>query len=103
MREYGTKTTPLFLPGKKQINHFIAFEIFISGINNQNLTLQTYHESTYTGLLLNFKSLTSFSYTISLIKCLIGRLFKICNNWNSFHDDIETLNPILLKMHIRHS
>ena len=103
MREYGTKTTPLFLPGKKQINHFIAFEIFISGINNQNLTLQTYHRSTYTELLLNFKSLTSFSYTISLIKCLIGRLFKICNNWNSFHDDIETLNPILLKMHIRHS
>ena len=34
---------------KKQINHSIAFlDIFISGINNQNLTLQTYHKSTYT-------------------------------------------------------
>ena len=53
---------------KKQINHSIAFlDIFISGINNQNLTLQTYHKSTYTGLLLNFKSFTSFSYKISLI------------------------------------
>ena len=31
-----------------------AFEVFISGINNQNLTLQTYHKLTYTGLLLNF-------------------------------------------------
>ena len=60
MREYGTKTTPVFLPGKKQINHSIAFEIFISGINNQNLTFQKYRQSTYTGLLLNFKSLTSF-------------------------------------------
>ena len=72
---------------EKQIKHSIAFlDAFISGINNQNLTLQTYHKSTYTELLLNFKSFTSFSYKISLIKCLIDRL----------------LNPILSKMHIRH-
>ena len=65
---------------EKQINHSIAFlDVFISGINNQNLTLQTYHKLTYTGLLLNFKSFTSFSYKISLIKCLIDRSFKICN------------------------
>ena len=39
----------------KQINHCIAFlDVFISGINNQNLTLQTYHKSTYTGLLHHF-------------------------------------------------
>ena len=44
---------------EKQTNHSIAFlDVFISGINNQNLTLQTYHKSTYTGLLLNFKSFT---------------------------------------------
>ena len=37
---------------EKQINHSIAFlDVFISGINNQNVTLQTYHELTYTGLL----------------------------------------------------
>ena len=42
---------------QKQINHCIVFlDVFISGINNQNLTLQTYYKSTYTGLLLNFKS-----------------------------------------------
>ena len=41
---------------EKQIKHAIAFlDVFISGINNQNHTLQTYHNSTYTGLLLNFK------------------------------------------------
>ena len=66
---------------EKQINHSIAFlDVFISGINNQNLTLQTYHKSTFTELLLNFKSFTSFSYKISLIRCLIDRSFKICNN-----------------------
>ena len=40
---------------EKQINHSIAFlDVFISGINNQNLTLQTYHKSTYTELLFKF-------------------------------------------------
>ena len=47
---------------EKQIKHSIAFlDVFISGINNQNLTFQTYHKSTYIDLLLNFKSFTSFS------------------------------------------
>ena len=42
---------------EKQMKHCIAFlDVFISGINNQNLTLQTYPKSTYTGLLLDFKS-----------------------------------------------
>ena len=83
---------------EKQINHSIALlDVFISGINNQNLTLQTYHKLTYTGLLLNFKSFASFSYKISLIKCLVDRLFKICNNWNSFHNDIENMKSNLIK------
>ena len=82
---------------EKQNNHSIAFlDVFISDIN-QNLTLQTYHKSTYTGLVLNFKSFTSFSYKISLIKCLIDRSFKICNNWNSFHNDIENIKSNLIK------
>ena len=83
---------------EKQINHSIVFlDVFISGINNRNLTLQTYHKSTYTGLLLNFKSFTSFSYKVSLIKWLIDRLLKICNNWKSFHSDIENIKSNLIK------
>ena len=59
---------------EKQINHSIVFfDVFISRINNQNLTLQTHRKSTYTGLLLNVKSFTSFSYKIGLIKCQIDR------------------------------
>ena len=83
---------------EKQTNHSIAFlDVFISGINNQNLTCQTYHKSTYTKLLLNFKNFASFSYKISLIKCLIDSSFKICNNWNSFHNDIENIKSSLIK------
>ena len=86
---------------EKQIDHSITFlDVFISGINNQNLTLQTDGRSTYTGLVLNFKRFTSFSFEISLLKYLIKRSFKIFDNWNSFHIDIKTLNLILLKIHI---
>ena len=62
---------------RKQINLFIAFlDILISGIDNQNLmTLQTCHKSTYTGLILNCKSFTSSWCKISLIKYLIDRSF----------------------------
>ena len=82
---------------EKQINHSIAFlDLLISGINNQNLTLQTCHKSCCTGLLLNFKSFTSFFYKISLIKYLIDRSSKICNNWKSFHNDIENIKSNLI-------
>ena len=83
---------------EKQINHSIPFlDVFISGINNQNLTLQTYHQSTYTRPLLKIKIFTSISYKISLIKCFIDRSFKICNNWNSFHNDIGSNKSNLIK------
>ena len=83
---------------EKQINYSIAFlDIFISGINNQNLTLQTYHKSTYIGFLLHFKSLALFSYEISLIKCLTNRSFKICSNWDSVHNDTEIIKSNLIK------
>ena len=52
---------------------------------------------TYTGLLLNFKSFTLFSYKLSLINCLIDMSFKICNNWSSFHNDIKKIKSNLIK------
>ena len=83
---------------EKQVKHSIAIlDLFIPGINNQNITLQTDYKLTYTGLLLNFKSFTSFSYKITLIKCLIDRSFKICNHWNSFHNDLENIKSNLIK------
>ena len=63
---------------QKQINHSIAFlDVFISGTNNQNLTLQTYRKC--------------------LIKCLMDRSFKICDNWNSFHNVIVYIKSNLIK------
>ena len=83
---------------EKQINHPIAFlGIFISGISIQNFTLQKHQKSTYAGLFLSFSSFISFSFKFSLIKCLIDRSFKICNNWNSFHNDIKNLKSNLIQ------
>ena len=83
---------------EKQINNSIAFlDVFISGINNQNLTRQTYHKFTYTGLLLSFKSFASFSCKISLIKFFVDRSFKIFNNSTFFHNDIESIKSNLIK------
>ena len=52
---------------------------------------------TYRGLLLNFKSFTSFSYKSDLIKCLIDKSFNICNNGNCFLKDIENIKCNLIK------
>ena len=65
-------------------------------MNNKILTIQAYHKSTYTELPLNFQSFTLFSYKINLIKSLIDGSFKICNHWNSFHNDIENINSNLI-------
>ena len=31
------------------------------------------------------------------MKCLIGRSFKICNNWKPFYNDIENVKSNLVK------
>ena len=70
------------------MNHSIAFlHVFISGINNQNVTLQKYHKLIFTDLIL---------YKISLIKHLIDRPFKTYYNWDSFHNNIRNMKPNLI-------
>ena len=66
-------------------------------MNQMNQIKQMSHKSTYTDIFLNVKSFTSFSYKINLIQCLIDRSFKICNNWNSFYNDIKNIKSNLTK------
>ena len=73
------------------------FSMYSFQVSIIKISLQTYNKSTYRGLLLNFKSFASFLHKISLIKCLIDRSFKICNNWNSFHNDTESNKSNLIK------
>ena len=66
-------------------------------MNQMNQIKQMSHKSTYTDIFLNVKSFTSFSYKINFIKCLIDRSLKICNNWNSFYNDIKNIKSSLTK------
>ena len=63
---------------RKKINHSIAFlDVFISAINNQNLT---HH------------------FNIRLVSLNVWyRSFKIFNNLKSFHNDIENIKSNLIK------
>jgi len=45
----------------------------------------------------NYLSFTPMSYKLALLKTLIHRTFKICNNWNVFHLDIVKLKNTLLR------
>ena len=37
------------------------------------------------------------SQRLRLIKCFVDMSFKVCNNWKSFHNDIEKIKSNLIK------
>ncbi len=49
---------------------------------NDNLTFSTsnYRKPTFTGMMLNWNSLTSIKYKKGLIRCLLDRSNKICSS-----------------------
>ena len=54
-----------------------------------------YHKKTFTGVYLNWTSLTSRKYKVGLIKCLLDRIWKICSTENDRAAEIEQLRRIL--------
>ena len=56
-----------------------------------------YHKKTFTGLLTNFFSFTSFSYKVGLIRTLVDRAYKINNSLLSFNKDVKKLTHIFKK------
>ena len=90
------KHSSIKFTNKNRVNQFTPFlDIFILGINNQNAILQTYHKSTYTGCLLDFKSFPSYSYKVNLIQYLMN---KFVSTETYFIFICKVLTLILLKM-----
>ena len=56
-----------------------------------------YRKPTFTGVYLNWMSLTAKSYKIGLIKCLLNRAWKICSNYELFHLEVLKTKAILRK------
>ena len=67
-----------------EVNKVIPFlDVLIDNCNNI-LNATTHHKSTYCRF-----------YKISLIKCLIDRVYKINNRWASFHNDVTKIKETL--------
>ena len=83
---------------EKQVNHKLPFSDVLMDNNDPNSSLTSvYRKKTFTGLLTNYFSFTSYSYKVGLIKTLVDRAYKINNTWLGFHEDINKLTDILKK------
>ena len=83
---------------EKQVNHKLPFFDVLIDNNDPNFSLtRVYLKKTFTGLLTNYFSFTSYSYKVVLVKTLVDRAYKINNIWLGFHEDITKLMDILRK------
>lgn len=56
-----------------------------------------YRKPTFTGVMINWNSLTSRSYKTALIKCLLNRAWKIVSSYEDLNDEIILIKQILIK------
>ena len=64
--------------------------------NNQVPVLTTvFRKSTFTGLLMNFTSFTSYPYKLGLIRTLIDRAYKINSTWLGFHQETTKIRDFV--------
>ena len=59
---------------------------------------RVYRKKTFTGLLTNYLSFTSYSYKVGLIRTLVDRAYKINNTWLGLHEDLTKLMDILKRI-----
>ena len=84
---------------EKQFNHKLPFlDVLIDNHDPSSSLTRIYRKKTFTGLLTNYFSFTSYSYKVGLIKTLVDRTYKINNTWLGFHEDINNLTDILKKL-----
>jgi hypothetical protein len=63
----------------------------------EGFSTNIYHKPTFTGVYLNWTSLTSRKYKISLIYCLCDRIWKISKNPDERDNEIKKLKHTLIK------
>ena len=89
---------------EKQLEGKLPFLDILVDNSSPFCTMSTYHKKTYTGLLTNYFSFTSFKYKIGLIHTLVDRAFKINNTNSGFRKDLvkltETLKRNSFPLHI---
>ena len=77
---------------EKESNKMLAFlDVYVNNKDPCNLLMSVYRKNTFTGLLTNFDSFTSYSYKIGFIRTLVDRAYKFNNTLAKFNDDVKIL------------
>ena len=83
---------------EKESNNTLAFlDIFINNKDPSNLITSVYRKKTFTGLLTDLFSFTSFLYKLGLIQTLLNRAYKLNNTLQGFNEDVKKLSYTLRK------
>ena len=95
----STLDTPTFgLPWKKKLNTNYPFlDVLVDNSDPNSLLTRVYCKKTFTRLLTNYFSFTSYSYKVGLIRTLVDRAYKINNTWLGLHEDLTKPKDILKK------
>ena len=79
---------------EKEVNNSINFlDVKITRNSDNSISTSTYRKPIFTGVMLNWNSLTSMKYKKGLICCLLDRSNKICSS--EIQKIEETLNKQL--------
>jgi len=79
---------------EKETNKVLAsLDVCINNNDPFCLKTSTYRKKTFTGMLTNFFSFTSF-YKVGLIRALVDRAYTINNSLLSFNNDVKKLTYI---------
>ena len=74
-------------------NSISFFDIKITRDNNKFMT-SIYCKLTFSGVFINFGSFIPKSYKYNLLFTLLQRAFKLCSNFERFHQEIDKLKTI---------
>ena len=77
-------------------------DIKISYENNKFMT-SVYRKSTFCAVFTNFESFIPDIYKRGLIETLLHRSFRLCSNYENFHQEIEILKSILKRNSYPHN
>jgi len=75
----------------------LAFLDILLNKTNNKLKTSIFRKSTFTGVLTNFFSFTSFSYKLGLINTLLDRAYKINNTSSGLDNDFADIKNILMR------
>jgi hypothetical protein len=82
---------------EKENNNQLPF-LDITVVRNRMKFITTlYRKKTFTGVHLNWTSLTSRKYKIGLIQCLLDRVWRICTEEKDRHEEVRKMRLILEK------